>query len=505
MLKYFNVIAFVSLILIVIAAFFAGMYFRSFAADSVIRQPIVDGNSNLIKQLSENIICKYYPVLDRVIDKPENKWSEDKFFKKFTELAKDSLSMNAATKISLYTYENKEQPFFTTHEANVVFLNDDYKDVLSSISPGKTEGVLIKSMAMYDDGNAEQNEGSFVRTVSAVSTKDCDNKYKKSGKLVPVSEQKEFMFLVEIFDNVSKSYERLYFFQILVSVGIIVTFGLLYLALFITSRKTEALINKQHEEKINLERAKTAAEAQNQQKSMFLANVSHELRTPLNAIIGFSEIIRDEVMGPVGHPQYKEYIADINSSGVHLLSLINDILDYSKADARKLDVETVDIDLSKIAHSCIRLVEPRAKEAHVNLIEKLPEKHVVLAADPKRMKQVILNLLSNAVKFTPEDGKVTLTINEDAMNGKIFINVVDTGIGIAAKDISKAMAPFGQIDSSVSRRYEGTGLGLPLTKKLTELMGGTFEIKSEVGLGTTVELTFPMMREENAEQANLNF
>jgi two-component system cell cycle sensor histidine kinase PleC len=373
-------------------------------------------------------------------------------------------------------------------------LNNDIPDLLKSANVGKPSGVLITSMGMYDD-KGSLHKGSYVKTVAATDTSACKNRQEGDPN---------FKFFIEIYDDVTKAYDKLYFFQVMVSLGIFVTFVFLYMALFFTSRKSEKLLNKQHEEKLNLEKAKSAAEAQNQQKSMFLANVSHELRTPLNAIIGFSEIIRDEVMGPVGHPQYKEYVTDINSSGVHLLSLINDILDYSKADARKLEVETVDVDLSKIAQSCLRLVETRAKEAKVHLIEKLPEKHVILSADPKRMKQVILNLLSNAVKFTPEDGKVTLSVIDDSLNGNIVINVIDTGIGIASKDISKAMAPFGQIDSSISRKYEGTGLGLPLTKKLTELMGGAFDIKSEVGLGTTITLVFPVMPQEK-EESKLKF
>jgi two-component system cell cycle sensor histidine kinase PleC len=254
------------------------------------------------------------------------------------------------------------------------------------------------------------------------------------------------------------------------------------------------VIQKQHEETVRLEREKTIAEAQNQEKSMFLANVSHELRTPLNAVIGFSEIIKDEVMGPVGHPQYKEYINDINSSGVHLLSLINDILDYSKAEARKLEVDMSQMDLTKSIQSSVRLLETRAKEAKITLVHDELEKTIKLHADPKRMKQIILNLLSNAVKFTPENGKVTLKVQEKPVDNVVVLTVQDTGIGIAPKDLSKALSPFGQIDSSLARRYEGTGLGLPLTKKLTELMGGIFEITSEEGLGTTVTLTFPLIR-----------
>ncbi|NDB69841.1 MAG: sensor histidine kinase, partial [Methylocystaceae bacterium] len=185
-------------------------------------------------------------------------------------------------------------------------------------------------------------------------------------------------------------------------------------------------------------------------------------------------------------------------SGVHLLSLINDILDYSKAEAQKLEVEFVDIDISKIAQSCLRLFEPRAKQAKINLVKRFPEKHIILSADPKRIKQVILNLMSNSIKFTHENGHVELAIEEHILEGKINIIVSDNGIGISAKDIPKALAPFGQIDSSLSRKYEGTGLGLPLTKKLTEIMGGKFDIMSEVGVGTTVILSFPIVYERKA-------
>ncbi len=190
---------------------------------------------------------------------------------------------------------------------------------------------------------------------------------------------------------------------------------------------------------------------------------------------------------------------------MHLVCIINDILDYSKAEARKLEVEFVDIDIKKIAHSCMRLVEPRAKEAKVKLIERMPDKNVVLSADPKRMKQVILNLLSNSVKFTQEGGEISLIIEDDMLGGKVSVTISDNGIGIAAKDISKALAPFGQIDSSLSRKYEGTGLGLPLTKKLVEIMGGVFDIKSEVGLGTTIRLIFPIISQHKVEGKRAEF
>lgn len=491
MLKYFKYIAFVSFLLVLVAAFFAGLYFRSFAGDSVIRRSVQDNNVVMVEQFVNKLLCRYEPVFTTLSAKPVTEWSLDPNLQKFQILSNTVLGISAAEKISLYN--DKGEVFFSTSPEEPVFFESEGAGFVNHALSEGTTSRLLPSLGFRSDHG--EKKGSYVQTVLKVSTAGC----RLPAGTTADPNKKPITLLIEVFDNVSGAWDELYFFQALVSLGIIFTFALLYLALYITSRKTEKLISKQHEEKLNLERAKTMAETQNQQKSMFLANVSHELRTPLNAIIGFSEIIKDEVMGPVGHPQYKEYITDINTSGVHLLSLINDILDYSKAEARKLDVEAVDIDLSKIAHSCMRLVEPRAKEAQVKLIENLPAKHVILSADPKRMKQVILNLLSNAVKFTPEEGEVSLTIQEDLLDGVIHLIVADTGIGIAAKDISKAMSPFGQIDSSVSRRYEGTGLGLPLTKKLTELMGGKFEIKSEVGLGTTICLTFSIMNQKQSQ------
>ncbi|MCB0307710.1 MAG: sensor histidine kinase, partial [Calditrichaeota bacterium] len=153
-----------------------------------------------------------------------------------------------------------------------------------------------------------------------------------------------------------------------------------------------------------------AAEAENENKSQFLASISHELRTPLNAIIGFSEIIRNETMGPLQNDQYKDYIRDIHNSGVHLLSLINDILDYSKAEAGKLDLILEEVDITKLIHASMRLITPRAEIARVQLSTEVPSEHYVLTTDGKKVKQILLNLLSNSVKFTPEGGTVKVTL-----------------------------------------------------------------------------------------------
>lgn len=493
MLSYFKYFAVVSFLVVAVGAFFAGVYFKSFAADKVIRQLVEQENIQTVENFTKNIWCKYEPSFRTLSTKPYSEWKNDPEFAKFSRISKTVLTASPAFKISFYTAAKEE--IFSTTESEMVFFDDaSDKNGLTRSLDGHVYSALVPSIG-YRNASGELLKGSFIQSFILLDSKNCSS----------VGDGTPIQAVVEIYTDVTKPWKELYLFQIVVTVSIIATFILLYLALFITSEKAEKIINKQHEEKLKLEKAKTSAEAQNQQKSMFLANVSHELRTPLNAIIGFSDIIKDEVMGPVGHPQYKEYINDINSSGVHLLSLINDILDYSKAEARKLEVEFIDIDISKIGHSCMRLVEPRAKDAKVNLVENMPEKHIILSADPKRMKQVILNLLSNSIKFTQEGGQVSLTIEENVLDGNIIVTVSDNGIGIAAKDISKALAPFGQIDSSLSRKYEGTGLGLPLTKKLTEIMGGKFNIRSEVGLGTTIILTFPIVSDHKMEEQKEKF
>jgi PAS domain S-box-containing protein len=239
--------------------------------------------------------------------------------------------------------------------------------------------------------------------------------------------------------------------------------------------------------------AKEQAELANRTKSEFLANMSHELRTPLNAIIGFSEIIQKEMFGPIGSGRYKDYAVDIHESGTHLLNLINDILDVSKAEAGKIELQESQVLVHELVDASLRLIMPRAREAAVTLAEPHVDHLPPIRADERRLKQVLINLLSNAVKFTAPGGRVTLDAAVDAKRG-LVLRVIDTGIGMAAEDIPKALEPFGQVDSKLSRKYEGTGLGLPLSKALVELHGGRLEIESQPGTGTTVSVILPPNR-----------
>ena len=242
-----------------------------------------------------------------------------------------------------------------------------------------------------------------------------------------------------------------------------------------------------------LESMRDEAERANRTKSEFLANMSHELRSPLNAVIGFAEIMKDELFGPQATPQYREYAYDIWSSGRHLLDLINDILDLSKIEAGRLDLVETRVDLGQTIEACIRLVAGRAQKHEVSVRAALGSAGVTLWADERKVKQVLINLLTNAIKFTKPGGRVTVAAQRLA-DGRLRIAVNDTGIGIAAEDLPKALAAFGQVESALSRKHEGTGLGLPLSKALVELHGGALEIESEAGVGTTVAVTFPSFR-----------
>jgi two-component system cell cycle sensor histidine kinase PleC len=255
-----------------------------------------------------------------------------------------------------------------------------------------------------------------------------------------------------------------------------------------SEHKLTELARKHQEEKLRAESANTA-------KGEFLANMSHELRTPLNAINGFSEIMLQEMFGPLGDRRYKEYARDILGSGQHLLALINDILDMSKIEAGKMSLNLDWMGIEDVVDDVARLMRNRADAAKLTLSTHVPPGLLDIEADHRAVKQILLNLISNAIKFTPAGGRIDVkvwSLNEDSSTHCLQISVCDTGIGIAGDDIGRLARPFEQIETQHAKTQAGSGLGLALSKSLVELHGGVFEIESEPGLGTTMSFTLPV-------------
>ena len=252
-------------------------------------------------------------------------------------------------------------------------------------------------------------------------------------------------------------------------------------------------VTSRREMEQDLRESQEVAVLANRAKSEFLANMSHELRTPLNAIIGFSDIIAHEHFGPIGVGRYADYALDIHNSGQHLLQVLNDLLDLSKLEAGKQELRESEIALPDLVASSLRLIEERAAAAGLTIAVAVGDELPNLFADERLLKQILANLLSNAVKFTGRGGRVTVSAEHHA-GDRIEISVRDTGVGMTAQEIEIALSPFGQVDSSMSRVQQGTGLGLPLARSLAELHGGSLRVESAKGVGTAVIVALPAER-----------
>jgi signal transduction histidine kinase len=244
--------------------------------------------------------------------------------------------------------------------------------------------------------------------------------------------------------------------------------------------------------------AKERAEFADRQKSEFLTSMSHELRTPLNAIIGFSQIMEGELYGPVGDDRYAEYIRDILTSGEHLLSLINDVLDLSRIEAGRKVLREVEIDVGLLVQNNVRMLQATIDKAGLDCRTEFSDALPLLWADERAISQIILNLLSNAIKFTEPGGRISASayLQDD---GGLALSISDTGIGIKAEDIPQVLSRFGQVDSACNRKIEGTGLGLQLVDSLAKLHGGEIDLSSEFGMGTTATVRFPKARTRKRE------
>ncbi len=480
MFSYLRYFAVISLLLVLIGAVALGMYFRELKTAEMLSTTRAHTEA-IIAGYSETVWQRYAPRLIQGADaatRAAYQQDSERFFRSFpfvkvTIFSPDVSTLyygssaayvtsDGTTRVTLFNVDETRAGQSATRLLNPAFLsgNNQHHVLMQSVVPIFPSQVreAVRSSCLNGTGSARCQPEA----------------------------------LVEVYTDMSQAWKELEFFQYVISGTIIGTFILLVGALMFTANRAEAIIARQHEVNLELTAAAAQAEAQSRDKSQFLASVSHELRTPLNAIIGFSEIIKNEAREQMQRV-YQEYIDDIHASGKHLLSLINDILDYSKAEAGKLQMEWAETDATKVIRNSLRMVLPRAENAQVTLVEDIPSHHLIITTDAKKLKQVLLNLLSNAVKFTPGGGEVRCAAWENVVEHTLVVQVRDTGIGIAPKDISRVMMPFGQVDSTLARRYEGTGLGLPLAKKFIESMGGEFAIDSEVNVGTTITITLPKM------------
>jgi two-component system cell cycle sensor histidine kinase PleC len=272
---------------------------------------------------------------------------------------------------------------------------------------------------------------------------------------------------------------------------LVLCFGAIYGLLLTTVAAGNRAIARKHQENLELAAAMARAQAADRAKSEFLANMSHELRTPLNAIIGFSEIIKDESFGPIGPNRYRDYAVDIHESGQRLLAIINNVLDLVKIEAGAAQTTLSEVDPAQLIDAAVARIRDQAKAAEVNLTLRMAQELPSISTDSRRLNQVLTGILSNAIKFTPQGGRVSVRARWNQETDRVEISVSDTGIGIAPADIPVTLAPFGRVDAAANSKYPGAGLGLPLAKRFTELLGGEIEIQSRLGQGTEIIVRLP--------------
>lgn len=467
--------------------------YRYFMIEEVIVKQISDNNSYLLKIYRSEIWDKNIKKLNQVKGAASNNSNYNKSLIRYAEESIDFFK-NIDAGISVFNKEGKK--IISNYEFDPEYYNGGhYYSIYNKILQVMDNFFL--SDYIFTNPLNQAFKGKTIHSLAFRSIANYDNTPIKKSFIIsymPIISSKNGKFeiegVVEIINDITEQWNNISLLEKRALVIFIVIFLIFFSVVMYNTNYAQKIINKQFETNRALSEAKNKAETESLAKTEFLANISHELRTPLNAIIGFSEIILSETYGKINNKNYQEYISDINNSGKHLLGVINDILDFSKASADKLPIDNVELDLNKLTSSSIRLIKPRAEEVNINIIENVPDRHLVIIADPKRLKQALLNLLSNAVKFTPAEGYVKVTIAKNILNQTATITIADNGIGMSEEQIPKAMASFGQVDNKLNRKYEGTGLGLPLTKKLIELMNGKFNIESKKGKGTKVTLTF---------------
>ncbi|MFP3032715.1 MAG: sensor histidine kinase, partial [Wolbachia sp.] len=419
--RYTKIISLFLLIFVVLL----GTIYRNYSLKNNFLSFYRNSNANLKDLLENSIIKKYHYLL---IEKHHIKYDSFDYINQLVKLRAELLqSVSKVRNFSLILYDQNARVIFSNFNTQ----GHDYEQLLTN---DEIDKLLSNQEIFYATGN----------TLTSTFPIFHEDDIKPS-------------FFLKIIQSYNDSYIMVYsLFSILIGLLLVI---LILIMLYLHFSNTQMLA-KQHKTNIELQRVKEALEQENANKIKFFASVTHELRTPLNAIIGFAKLIKNETL-------YKEYVDDIYNAGTHLLALINDVLDFSKAESSSLTVEKVKFNLNKIIDSCLKMLSPKLKETGISLKKEISDKQLLVIADPKRMKQVIINLLSNAIKFTPQGGLIRMIIKENIEKNLLTIEFHDNGIGIMQQDIYKVMSVFGQADSGY--RNEGTGIGLPLSKKLVEL------------------------------------
>lgn len=487
--KHIIRLSFIGLFLAIIAHI---VLYRYFMIKNIVLQEVSTTNSRVAEIYYNQIWQKYSDTTSKLATQDYRTLLTQEDFINFASDSIKFFENIGITGITLYDIEGDK--FLASNDLTLKGREGSGGSIYSNTLYTIDAFFLRDVMSVNGLDQALSGSSGHAIFPNAVMQKDDDDSEAIPRTLIvsyiPIIMNFKVIGVMELISDVTEQWDKIGLLEQTVIVTFILVFGIFFAIVMYNTHYAQKIINKQVQINKLLEEAKTRAEGENAAKTEFLANVSHELRTPLNAIIGFSEMMMSETHGKIENPQYLDYVGDINNSGKHLLGVINDILDFSKASVDKLQVDNIEVDLNKVASSSMRFVKPRADSSKIELIEKLPKEHIVISADPKRLKQVFLNLLSNAVKFTPENGSVTLEVEANSLEKLVYVRVIDTGKGMSEKDIPKALSSFGQVDNKPNRQYEGTGLGLPLTKKLVELLNGKFEIQSKVNVGTIVTLTF---------------
>jgi signal transduction histidine kinase len=398
---------------------------------------------------------------DQLAAQPEISWLAERM----TALVKD------ASIIRVKIYDDAGRTLFSTDRKQIGTDESDDGGVISA-----RKGIVASE---FDHANTiDAFEGT-------ITDRDVISSY------VPIyGANREVTGVFEVYDDVTSFVAAINHFTIWL---VAMTIGVAALAngiLIAIVGRGDRLLQRQHEKSLELTRNVARAEAANKAKSEFLANISHELRTPLNAIIGFSDLILQKAFGPLGDARYVSYIGDIHDAGEHLLGIINNILDLTKIELGRMALKNQEAEPRELLRITARMMEPALAGRGITLDIVVPDDVPKLSIDSAKLKQCLLNLLSNAIKFSPDNSRVVLACRR-AGPGRFGFSVADQGIGMSAEDIPIALSPFGQVDSSLSRQYEGAGLGLALAQRFSELMGGTLEIDSMLGRGTTVTITVP--------------